>query len=125
MARADLLKQLFRAYRNSDREQFMDAARAIIEEERLKHHPTLANELLRILNNGVAVGSPVLTATFPPAPRDQDRRTPLLEIRLPDRFLRDLVLDPAVVDLLAGVTREFRAWDILETQTKSRLCERV
>ena len=42
MARADLLKQLFRAYRDSDRESFMDVARSIADEERKKHHPALA-----------------------------------------------------------------------------------
>ena len=32
MARADLLKQLFRAYRDSDRDSFMDVARSIADE---------------------------------------------------------------------------------------------
>ncbi len=114
MARADLLKQLFRAYRNSDRENFMDAARAIVDEERKKHHPALAEELLRVLNNGVVVASPTLARALPPPPRDQDRRTALLEIRHPDRFLKDLVLERPVKDVLDRVLREFRAWDVLE-----------
>ena len=58
MARADLLKQLFRAYRESDRESFMDVARSIAGEERKKHHPALANELLRVLNNEVVAATP-------------------------------------------------------------------
>jgi hypothetical protein len=33
---------------------FLEAAREIAEEERKKHHVSLANELLRILDNGAA-----------------------------------------------------------------------
>ena len=60
MARADLLKQLFRAYRDNDRHSFMEVAHSIADEERKKHHGILANELLRILNNGVVAASPSL-----------------------------------------------------------------
>ncbi len=115
MARADLLKQLFKAYRNSDREQFMDTARAIVDEERRKHHSVLASELMRILNNGVAVMTPTLTAILQPPPRDQDRKTPLLEIRQSSRFLRDVVLEENQYDALKRVIREFRDWDVLES----------
>ena len=114
MARAELLKQLFLAYRNSDREQFMDAARTIVDEERKKHHPMLANELSRILQNGVAVAAPTLSGPIHPPPRDQDRRTPLLEIRRPDRFFLDLVIKQEQRDLIDRVILEYRSWDILE-----------
>ena len=114
MARAELLKQLFRAYRDSDRESFMHVARSIADEERKKHHPVFANELLRILNNGVAAASPTLRATFQPPPRDHERNTPLLEIRHPDRYFEDVVLDPSIAELLLKVIREFREWDVLE-----------
>jgi len=115
MARADLLKQLFKAYRNSDREQFMDAARSIVEEERRKNHSILANELMRILNNGVAVMTPVLTAALQPPPRDQERKTPLIEVRQPSRLLRELVLKESQVDVIKRSIREFREWDVLES----------
>ena len=46
MARADLLKQLFRAYRDSDRESFMEVAHSIAVEERKKNHVLLANDCL-------------------------------------------------------------------------------
>lgn len=92
----------------------MEAARAIADEERRKHHGLLAHELLRILNNGVAVSSPTLTGTMQPPPRDQERKTLLLEIRHPDRYLRDLVLEKPTTDLLLRVMREFREWDVLE-----------
>lgn len=114
MARADLLKQLFKAYRNSDREQFMEAARAIADEERRKNHGVLATELVRILNNGVAAAVPSLTGTMQPPPRDQERKTLLLEVHHPDRYLRELVLDEQITDLVLRVMREFREWDVLE-----------
>ena len=114
MARADLLKQLFRAYRESDRESFMDVARSIADEERKKHHPSLANELLRILNNGVVAATPSLRGTFQPPPRDHEKRAPLLEIRHPDRFFRDLILHVGAKEILLKAMREFRQWDILE-----------
>ena len=114
MARADLLKRLFRAYRESDRESFMDIARTIADEERKKHHSVLANELLRILNNGVVAAPSKFFGTLQPPPRDQEKKTPLLEIRHPDRFFRDLVLDTANTQLLFKVMREFVEWDVLE-----------
>ena len=114
MARADLLKQLFRAYRESDRESFMDVARSIADEERKKHHPSLANELLRILNNGVVAATPSLRGTFQTPPRDHEKRAPLLEIRHPDRFFRDLILHVGAKEILLKAMREFRQWDILE-----------
>ena len=114
MARADLLKQLFRAYRDSDRESFMAAASSIVDEERKKHHPALANELLRILNNGVVAAAPSLRGTFQPLPRDHEKNAPLLEIRQPDRYFGEMVLHPGIKDILLKVMREFRQWDVLE-----------
>ena len=114
MARADLLKQLFRAYRESDRESFVDVARSIADEERKKHHPALANELFRILNNGVVGAAPSLKGAFQPPPRDDEKKAALLEIRHPDRYFREMVLHAGAQEILLKVMREFRQWDILE-----------
>ena len=114
MARADLLKQLFRAYRESDRESFLEVARTIVDEERKKHHPALAHELLRILDNGVVAAGPTLKGTFQPPPRDHDKNAPLLEIRHPDRYFEEMVLHAGTKDILLKAMREFRQWDILE-----------
>ena len=114
MARADLLKKLFRAYRDNDRYSFMEIAHSIANEERKKHHGILANELLRILNNGVVAASPSLLGPIEPPPKDQERKIPLLEVRQPDRYSRQLVLDSGINQQLLRVMREFREWDILE-----------
>ena len=42
MAQADLFKQLFRVYRDSDGESFIEVARTIGEEERKKYRSTVA-----------------------------------------------------------------------------------
>lgn len=114
MARADLLKQLFRAYRDSDRESFLEVARCIADEERKKHHTLLAKELLQILNNGVAVAEPGLKGSFQPPPRDVEKNASLLEIKRTDRYLQELILHAEAKKTLAKVMREFRQWDILE-----------
>ena len=114
MTRADLLKELFRAYRDSDRETFTNVAHCIADEERKKRHPALANELLRILNNGVVGATPNLRGTFQSPPRDHEKKAPLLEIKHPDRYLQELVLHAETGEILLRVMREFRQWDVLE-----------
>ncbi len=116
MARADLLKRLFESYQKADDAAFRATAAEIIEEERKKHHTILANELQRILNNGVrslnrfqAANSP-----FDPVPTDNDRRIPLLAIRTPDRYLDDLVLDNSIRASVSRLMTEFRSWEVLE-----------
>jgi hypothetical protein len=79
MARADLIKRLFRSYRGNDHSGFMNAAQGIIEEERKKNHGILAEELSRILNNGMIKQLSSHFTQFQPPPRDPDRKIPLLE----------------------------------------------
>ena len=114
MARADLLKKLLRGYKASDDDAFAAAAWAIIEEERKKHHIALATDLARIMRNGHDSIGLSLRDALPPAPKDQDRGLPLLEVREPDRYMGDLILPGQTVDDLAKVADEFRQWDVLE-----------
>lgn len=114
MARADLLKKLFQGYQKRDDRTFRAAAEELIDEERKKHHPVLANELERILKNGMSELSnrPGLTS-LDSLPQDSDRRTTLLEIRRPERYLDDLVLGEAMRNALERLLREFREWEVL------------
>ena len=116
MARADLLKRLFEAYQRRDEQGFRAVATEIVEDERRKQHPVLANELQRILSNGMRSltemrGDPSL---FDPVPTDKDRGTPLLAIRTPDRYLDDLVLDERTRASVTRIMAEVRGWEILE-----------
>ena len=116
MARADLLKKLFETYQRRDDEGFRAAAREIVEEERKKQHPVLASELQRILTNGVRSMQGVRRAdsAFDSVPMDGDRRTPLIAIRQPDRYLDDLVLSDETQDALRRIMVEVRGWEILD-----------
>src|SRR4051794_12898577 len=84
MARADLLRRLFQSFQQRDDAGFRAAAAEIVDEERRKQHPVVANELDRILrgdrSNGSAQypSSGVLTS-LDAVPTDVDRRSPLLE----------------------------------------------
>jgi AAA+ superfamily predicted ATPase len=113
VARADLLKRLFRSYKGRNDPAFLDAARELAEEERKKHHPALADELLQVITNGSA---PSLNGhrEFEQLPKDTDRGTPLVDIRRADRFLRDIVWAPGQQEAVARVLDEYRQWDVLE-----------
>ena len=115
MARADLIKRLFKAYRRANPDEFQAAAQEIIQDERKKQHTVLANELSKLLANGSHPPEPrSMFERFPRPPVDPDRGAPLLSIRRPDRQLEELVLQPRVVSVLERVLREFREWDVLE-----------
>lgn len=114
MARADLLKKLFRGYKIADRQLFIDAAREIIEEERKKSHLVLANELTRILENGKTPLGIDVSLNFEPLPKDSDRGFPLLEVRWTDRYIKDLVLTEDQHQILKDIMNEFRQWEVLE-----------
>lgn len=114
MARADLLKRLFLSYQKRDEKSFRSAADELIEEERKKQHPVLANELERILRNGnhesVAANGFI---TFEPPPHDAERRTSLMEVRHTRRYLDDLVLSDTTRKSMTTILREFCEWDVL------------
>lgn len=116
MARSDLLKRLFEAYQRRDDRSFRLAANDIIDDERKKHHTLVANELQRILSNGVRSMEALrgTTPVFDPVPMDSERRTPLLTVRTPERYFEDLVLEPSVRTSFERVLREVRGWEILE-----------
>jgi len=116
MARADLLKKLFQSYQKRDDRIFRAAAEELIDEERKKHHPVLANELEKILKNGISeLGNLTSLVSFTPPPQDADRKTTLLEIKRPDRYLDDLVLGKTMRCLLDRLLCEFREWEVLLT----------
>ena len=116
MARGDLLKKLFRSYKGGDSSTFLETAIEIIDDERKKHHISLANELYRIIETDTSYAQPMLLRQFDfePIPKDADRSLPLIEIRRPDRYFSDVVLADEQKECLRSFFDEFRHWDVLE-----------
>lgn len=116
MTRADLLKGLFGSYQRRDDLMFRQIAAKVIEDERKKQHPVLANELQRILSNGVCSLDEVRGrgSSLDAIPTNSERQTPLIALRTPDRYFEDLVLDTSTLSVLNRVLSEFRGWEILE-----------
>lgn len=126
MARGDLLKKLLRGFKSRDEAAVLEAAREIIEDERKKHHTVLAQELTRILENGHAPLRSV-SAVLDPLPKDADRGVPLLEVRRPDTFFKDLIHPQGQRELLGELVQEYRQWEVLEAnglrpRTKMLFC---
>lgn len=115
MSRGDLLKKIFRSYKAGNNEAFHEAAREIIDEERKKNHTILANELEKIVENGHPVSNWQIRDDFEALPKDTDRGASLIDIRIPDRFLTDLVLSDDQLHTLKSIKRQFQSWDTLES----------
>lgn len=122
MPNGDLLKQLFRNYKHSDHPGFEAVAQQIIDEERQKNHHVLANDLQRILANGMVTTR--RNSHFQSPPINQEENAGLLEIRHPDKYWSDLILTAENRALLERVITEVRRTELLETygvRPKSRL----
>lgn len=115
MTRADHLKRLIQSHNCRDDSAFRDAASKIIEEEREKHHAIVAYELEQILNGDIRdVPQRTDMLLFDPPPVDIDSKTPLFQIRRPEKYLSDLVLGEALQRFLGRLLREFADWEILQ-----------
>ena len=107
------LKELFRAYREGDELAFRRAAQEIIEEEEAKQHLALARDLRKIIAgpSTVQVGE---TLQLPPPPTDREGEWPLAEVRIPSKYLSDLVLHEAAREALEGLSSEVPRWEALD-----------
>jgi SpoVK/Ycf46/Vps4 family AAA+-type ATPase len=114
MPRADNLKKLLQSYQRRDDRTFRSIMVQIIEDERKKHHPVLANELEKILNNGTTASNGNGLSLFERPPADSDKGASLIEVKQPDRYFTDLVLEQNVQRIIERLIEEFRAWEILE-----------
>ncbi len=128
MASGKLLRQLFKGVTQGSEESFRSAAEQIIQEERAKHHNLLANDLQRILQSGVAdlAGDnlSVTTVRASDIPKDSERGLPLLDLRVPCRFLGDVVLSARNKQMIEEVILEQDREEILRSnglRPKSKL----
>jgi SpoVK/Ycf46/Vps4 family AAA+-type ATPase len=116
MASGELLKKLFKSYKQRDGEGFYAAAMQIVAEEQDKNHNLLARELRGILENGS--GRPANGTglrSWESLPRDRERGSNLLEVRSSERYLADIVLRPEVAEQVRTVLSEYRATSLLST----------
>ena len=128
MASGKLLRQLFKGVAQGDEESYRSAAEKIIAEERDKHHHLLANDLQRILQSGVPdfTGDALRISSIKPAdiPKDIERNLPLLEVRVPCRFLGDVVLSDHIKSVVEEVILEQEREELLRShglKPKSKL----
>jgi len=118
MARGETLRKLFRSFSHNERDEFLAAAREIIEEERNKNHVLLARDLEKLLLNGTEYTKPLAANLapwnqFPEPPKDKDTGLSLLNVQRFDLTWDRIVLSEKIVDILQEIVLENRKQDIL------------
>ena len=118
MARGETLRKLFRSFSHNEREEFLAAAREIIEEEKNKNHVLLARDLEKLLLNGTEYTKPLAANLapwnqFPEPPKDKDTGLSLLNVQRFDLTWDRIVLSNKIVDILQEIVLENRKQDIL------------
>lgn len=116
--RSELLRQMFEAFAQGNKNRFLDIAHEVIQEEEKKHHHLLAKDLkdiLRTISNGRSVSNGITQSRYKdaiPIPRDTEKGFPLLEIK--EFFLdwTDIILDQELMAALIQIVDEVRYADI-------------
>lgn len=115
MASGKILRQLLKAGTAGDKEAFRLASESIIDEERLKQHHLLANDLEKILYASNVDLQGKLSRLAPAVPTDKERGLPLLDIRHSQRTLDELILPPENLSAIEELLGEHRRQDILRS----------
>lgn len=116
--RSDLLRQMFEAFAQGDKNKFLNLAYEIVREEEQKQHHLLAKdlrEILKTISNGRGVSGDTSHSHYKntiPIPRDTEKGFPLLEVK--EFFLdwTDIVLDQELATALIQVVDEIRRGSI-------------
>lgn len=116
MASADLLKKIFKSYKQRDDNAFFAAALEIIAEEKRKNHNILARDLQRILENGdIRPLHSTHIQDFQKLPRDREKETVLLEIRSHEQYLSDIILSEKLSNQVEKIIEEYRSSSLIKT----------
>ncbi|MCA8137822.1 AAA family ATPase [Burkholderia cepacia] len=115
MASGKILRQLLKAGTAGDSAAFRRASESIIEEERLKQHHLLANDLEKILYGSQQADSGKISRLIPTVPTDKERGLPLLDIRNSQRNLEELILRREGIDSIEELLEEHRRQDVLRS----------
>src|SRR5687768_8068662 len=90
MAEQRVLRRLVRSGTTGDQTEFRRAVEDLIRSERQKRHHLLANDLEKLLHNGLPERGAPSRAYEPP--KDRERGLALVELSAPRRELNDIVL---------------------------------
>jgi ATP-dependent 26S proteasome regulatory subunit len=119
--RSDLIKQIFQAFAQSDKEKFIEIAHEIVKEEEKKSHHLLAKDLkgiLKDISNGRSLNNNAAYNRYKnaiPIPRDTEKGFPLLEIQEFYLDWEDVILTQELKDSLEQIVEEIRQVEILAT----------
>lgn len=114
MATGETLRQLVASHQSRNEEAFRSAVLRLIAEEQQRQHHSLARELERLLAlEAEARPGMEVSRQFQELPRDRERQTLLLEVRNPQKYLPDVVLDVETRESLSEAIEEYRKEDIL------------
>lgn len=116
MANGKILRQLIKAGATGDFDAFRRASESIIQDERLKQHHLLANDLEHILyGEHLKPAKQLSRQVLPLPPVDKERGLPLLDIRQPQRPLEEVVLQEPGLSIIEELLEEHRRADILRS----------
>ena len=125
MSSGDLLKKLFISQKKDDVKEFYAVALELIAEEERKNHHVLAQDLLRIIENGSSrPTSSVRKFDFDQLPQDRERGTTLLEIKSPEKYFHDIIINESLKEQMESILNEYKALSILQAhglRPKSKL----
>ena len=107
------LKDVVRAFHTRDELSFRRAMNEIIEEEEARHHFAIARDLRALLAVNGSTRKQDATLSLPPAPKSRDNEWDLIDVRIPELDLDDLVLTPEISDKLGEITTEVGRWEEL------------
>lgn len=119
--RSELIREIFTAFAQGDRERFTELAHDVIDDEEKKNHHLLAKdlkEILRQMSNGRRISESSLAQRYRsamPIPRDTEKGFPLLEIKEFYLDWDDAVLSEELKTSLKQIVREFQNADVLLT----------
>ena len=119
--RSELIRQIFLAFAQGNRERFMEVAYEVVREEEKKNHLLLAKDLKAILknsSNGRSLSENLTSKRYKnaiPIPRDTEKGFPLLEIREFYLDWSDVILSQDLKTALDQIVEETRQADVLAT----------
>ncbi len=114
MASGEVLKRLLKSFKEGDRDSFLKAAEDLIKEEQMANHHSVARDLKRILADAEFTdASRVNTLGFFQLPRDKEKGTPLVEIRFPQKFLHEIILEEELKKQMDVTIQEYRFQSVL------------